>query len=531
MPLQRRTFLGAAGAAVIGGTVAPISFASGEAANLAFAHGVASGDPLPDGILLWTRVTPTADSVPGSGAGPTVVVRWQLASDAAFSTIISAGTVTTGPNRDHTVKVDVRGLQPATAYWYRFLLSDDAISPIGRTRTAPAHSAQIEQLRLGVVSCSNWEAGYFSSYRHLAQRGDIDLIVHLGDYLYEYRTGEFANRGRPVRPAQPSNELVTLADYRIRHAQHKTDPDAQALHAALPWVLVWDDHEISNNAWSGGAENHDPASEGSWAQRAAAAHRAYAEWMPVRFGTDGQIYRRLQFGTLAELSMLDLRTYRSKQAGGAAVDDPSRTITGDSQMSWLKAGLAAATTRWRLIGNPVMISRLDFGTLPAWLLGPLAKLLGLPSNGLALSPDQWDGYNADRNELANFLHGNRIRNVVFLTGDIHTSWANELTTKSTVLSPTAVEFVVPSVTSDNLDDFLDVAPGSVSPYAVDLIRAANWHVKWAELDRHGFGVLDIRPERCQMDWYFVSDRKDQNATVRRGASWQVADGVSRLHRV
>ncbi|NEA37350.1 alkaline phosphatase D family protein [Streptomyces sp. SID13031] len=530
MPLPRRTFLGAA-AAVIGATVVPADFASGQPVGPFFAHGIASGDPLPDGILLWTRVTPTADSMPGSANGPIVVVRWQMATDATFGTIAAAGAVTTGPNRDHTVKIDVSGLQPATDYWYRFLLSDDAVSPTGRTRTAPARSAQLDHLRLGVVSCSNWEAGYFSSYRHLAQRGDIDLIVHLGDYLYEYRSGEFANRGRPVRPCQPANELLTLADYRIRHAQYKTDPDAQALHAALPWVVVWDDHEVSNDAWSGGAQNHDPATEGPWAARAAAAHQAYTEWMPVRFGANGQIYRRLQFGNLAELSMLDLRTYRSKQAAGTAVDDPDRTITGDGQMSWLKQGLAASTTRWRLIGNPVMISRLDFGALPAWLLGPLAKLLGIPSNGLVLSPDQWDGYNADRNELVDFMQSNSIGNVVFLTGDIHTSWANELTTKSTVLSPTAVEFVVPSVTSDNLDDFLDVAPGTISPYAADLLRASNWHVKWAELDRHGFAVFDIRPQRCQMDWYFVSDRKDRNATTRRAASWQVSNGSSRLRKV
>jgi alkaline phosphatase D len=529
MSVSRRTVLGAAGAAVLTGAAAlPAVPASGQTAYVLFAHGVASGDPLPTGILLWTRVTPTEESQPGSGIGPTVAVKWQLASDASFSSIVAAGTANTGPYCDHTVKVDVRDLQPATDYWYRFSL-DGATSTTGRTKTAPAATAPIDRMRVGVVSCSNWEAGYFSAYRHLAQRGDLDLIIHLGDYIYEYRTGEFANRGQVVRQCQPPHEALSLADYRIRHAQYKTDPDAQALHAALPWVVTWDDHEFSNDAWSGGAQNHDPATEGSWTDRSAAARQAYAEWMPARLDTDGRIYRRLQFGTLAELSMLDLRTYRSRQATGTAIDDPNRTITGDVQMNWLKDGLAASTARWRLIGNSVMISRLDLGALPAWLLGPIAKLLGLPSNGLVFSPDQWDGYNADRNELVDFLHGNGIGNIVFLTGDIHSSWANELTTKNTLFSPTAVEFVVPSVTSDNVDDFLNVDPGSVSPYAVDLIRATNWHVKWAELDRHGFGVLDIRPERCQMDWYFVANRKDPNSSASHAASWQVADGLARLH--
>src|SRR5439155_14889323 len=273
------------------------------------------------------------------------------ATDPTFASVVASGTVSTGPERDHTVKVDVRGLRPATRYWYRFRLGT-AASPVGRTMTAPATDAVVDHLRFGVVSCSNWEAGYFGAYRHLAERDDIGLVVHLGDYIYEYGTGQFANRGHAIRTAEPTHEILTLADYRIRHAQYKTDPDLQALHALVPWVITWDDHEVANDAWSGGAENHDPATEGSYAARAAAAHRAYGEWMPVRLADDGHIYRRVRFGNLAELSMLDLRTYRSKQATGSAVDDPSRTITGQAQMNWLKGGLSTATTRWRLVGNP-----------------------------------------------------------------------------------------------------------------------------------------------------------------------------------
>ncbi|WP_426511173.1 alkaline phosphatase D family protein [Dactylosporangium sp. McL0621] len=526
--LTRRALLIAGGA-----TAAAVAVAGdATAASPLFLHGVASGDPLPDGILLWTRVTPDAQSAPGSGAGPTTTVTWQIATDASFAGVVRSGEVTTGPERDHTVKVDVRGLQAATTYWYRFGVAG-RWSPTGRTLTAPATDAAVALLRLGVVSCSNWEAGYFAPYRLLAQRGDLQAVVHLGDYLYEYASGGFTAGGTVVRQAQPTHEIISLADYRIRHAQYKTDPDAQALHAAVPWIITWDDHEVANDMWAGGAENHDPATEGSFAARVAAARQAYAEWMPVRLAFDpesgeGHIYRRLQFGKLAELSMLDLRSYRSQQASGAAVDDPARTITGDDQMAWLKQGLAASTAQWKIVGNPDMIARVDVGTLPAWLLGPVGKLLGIPSNGYAINTDQWDGYNADRDELVNHLRANNVRDTVLITGDIHSSWANELTTLSTLNSPTAVEFVVPSVTSDNVNDFVGVPPGLVGPIAASIVHAANPHVKWAELDGHGYGVLEVRPESCRMDWYHVKERTDPRTTASKVRSFKVNAGVSRL---
>ncbi|MGI5177771.1 alkaline phosphatase D family protein [Dactylosporangium sp. CA-152071] len=521
--LTRRALLVTGGATA----VAVVTAAGAHAATPVFLHGVASGDPLPDGVLLWTRVTPTPSATPGSGAGPSVAVTWQIATDPGFADVVSGGTVTTGPERDHTVKVDARGLAPATTYHYRFGVAG-VWSPAGRTRTAPAADADLALLRFGVVSCSNWEAGYFAAYRHLAARGDLDAVVHLGDYIYEYATGGFTAGGTTVRRTEPAHEIVSLADYRIRHAQYKTDPDAQALHAAVPWVITWDDHEVANDMWAGGAENHDPATEGSFAARVAAARQAYAEWMPVRLGADGAIHRRLRFGRLAELSMLDLRSYRSQQASGTAVDDPSRTITGDGQMAWLKQGLASSTARWKIVGNPDMIARVDVGTLPAWLLGPLGKLLGIPSNGYAINTDQWDGYNADRDELVNHLRANNVRDTVFITGDIHTSWANELVTRSTVGSPTAVEFVVPSVTSDNVNDFLGVPPGFVGPVAASLVQAANGHVKWAELEGHGYGVLEVRPDACRMEWFHVRERTDRDTTARRVKTYAVRSGVSRL---
>lgn len=208
----------------------------------------------------------------------------------------------------------------------------------------------------------------------------------------------------------------------------------------------------------------------------------------------------------------------------------ARSITGDAQLAWLTSGLAAAGTRWKLIGNPVMISRLDVGALPAWLLGPLAKLIGIPVNGYAPNTDQWDGYNADRDALVSFIRGRRVADVVFLTGDIHTSWANELTTRSTIWSPTGVEFVVPSVTSDNVDDFVGAPAGSVSPVAAGLIQALNPHVKWAELDSHGYGVLDVTATRCRMDWYFLADRTRADSAAQWARGYSVSAGVARLRR-
>lgn len=529
--IDRRTVLRVAGSSA-GATV--LIGALGEqvaAATPTFAHGVASGDPLPNSVLLWTRVTPTPDSVPGSGAGPNVDLTWQVATDAGFTALVREGVIATGPGSDHTAKVIVSGLSAATTYWYRFGYAGQW-SATGRTMTAPQANAAISRLRMGVVSCSNWEAGYFAAYRHLAARGDLNLIVHLGDYLYEYGTGEFSAGDRVIRPTQPAHEILTLADYRIRHAHYKTDPDLQALHASVPWVITWDDHEVANDMWSGGAENHDPATEGSFAARVAAARQAYYEWMPVRTGANGAIYRRLRFGSLLELSMLDLRSYRSQQASGAAVDDPARSVTGDDQMAWLKTGLANSTAKWKLVGNSVMIARLDLGALPSWLLGPLRELLGIPQNGLVLNPDQWDGYNADRNELVNHLRSSGTRNVVFLTGDIHTSWANELTTQATGLdNPAAAEFVVASVTSDNVNDFLKLSPGNLlSLTGAGLIRASNPHVRWTELDGHGYSVLEVTPQRCRMDWYHLADRTRRDTTSRWVAGWSVNAGSSRLIR-
>ncbi|WP_374210696.1 alkaline phosphatase D family protein [Streptomyces griseoincarnatus] len=533
-PRRRTVVKAAAATAALAGPLAAALPARAVQQAPAFLHGVASGDPLPDGVLLWTRVTPTPDALPGSGAGPDTEVRWTVARDRTFTDVVAQGTVLATAASDHTVKADVRGLRPATDYWFRFS-AGGADSPAARTRTAPASDASVAGLRLGVVSCANWEAGHFAAYRHLAARGDLDAWLHLGDYIYEYGTGDYGTRGTVVRPHSPAHEIVTLADYRTRHARYKTDPDLQALHATAPVIAMWDDHEFANDTWSGGAENHTEGAEGAWAARQAAAKRAYFEWMPVRPAVEGTTYRRLRFGRLADLSLLDLRSFRSRQVslGDGDVDDPGRTLTGRAQLDWLKAGLSASDTTWRLVGTSVMISPFALGSLPATLLKPLAKLLGLPQEGLALNTDQWDGYTADRRELLAHLRGNAIRNTVFLTGDIHMAWANDVPVNAgtyPLSASAATEFVVTSVTSDNLDDILKVGEGTVNAIASPLIRAANRHVHWVDTDRHGFGVLDLTAERAQMDYYVLSDRTKAGATAAWARSYRTRSGTQRVER-
>ncbi|WP_338683121.1 alkaline phosphatase D family protein [Streptomyces acidiscabies] len=534
-PRRRTVVKAAAATAVLAGPLAAaLPARAASETTPAFLHGLASGDPLADGVLLWTRVTPTAEALPGSGLGPDTEVEWVIARDKALTDIAARGTVTATAASDHTVKADVRGLAPATDYWFRFS-AGTTLSPVARTRTAPAADASVTGLRFGVVSCANWEAGYFASYRHLAARNDLDAWLHLGDYIYEYGTGQYGTRGKVIRPHVPTHEIITLADYRARHGNYKTDGDLQALHAKAPVVAIWDDHEFANDSWSGGAENHTEGAEGTWTARQAAAKQAYFEWMPVRPALAGTTYRRLRFGKLADLSLLDLRSFRSQQVktGNGSVDDPERTITGRAQLDWLKAGLKSSDTTWKLVGNSVMISPFAIGSLAADIFKPLAKLLGLPEEGIALNTDQWDGYTDDRRELLAHLRSNAISNTVFLTGDIHMAWANDVPVDAGTypLSPSAAtEFVVTSITSDNLDDLTNAPEGVISALASPVIRAANRHVQWIDTDRHGYGVLDITPARAQMDYYTLSDKTKQNATSSWSRSYRTLAGTQKVER-
>ncbi|NLE81008.1 MAG: alkaline phosphatase [Rhodococcus sp.] len=494
-----------------------------------FAHGVASGDPLPDAVIIWTRVTPAADATPGSGRGPAVTVRWEVAADSGFSNVVRAGSASATAASDHTVKVDVTGLSPDTGYHYRFEV-DGVVSDVGATRTAPALDADIDSLRFGVVSCTNWEAGYFGAYRHLAQRNDLFAIIHLGDYLYEYGHGEYGAGTGVVRAHEPAHQIVTLADYRIRHAQYKTDPDLAALHAKMPWIVTWDDHEVADDAYAGGSGDHDPATQGAWQDRRAAAMQAYFEWMPVRSAgsqSEPRLYRRFQFGTLAELSMLDLRTCRDRQVSITSREaaSPDRSITGAEQMDWLRKGLVSSDAQWKLVGNPVMITPVVFPPLEPRTTAALTELLGVPSSGIPYNVDQWDGYTADRTRLFDALIENDVRNTVFITGDIHSSWACDLPVNPAAYPGTPIvgtELVVPSVTSNNIDDILGTPPRTATLAAEEAIRATNHHIRYTELDSHGYAVLAIDRQATQMDWFFLDDRTNPATGVHRAVGYRTA---------
>jgi alkaline phosphatase D len=475
-------------------------------------------------------------------------VVWEVATDRRFRDVVRRGRTTTGPARDHTVKVDATRLRPDTAYFYRFTVRGET-SPVGRTRTAPARNASPDRLRFGVVSCANLQAGWFTAYRHLAARDDLHAVIHLGDYLYEYGPGEYGY-GRDnvdVRPHVPAHEMLSLADYRQRHAQYKADPDLRALHARHPFIVTWDDHEVANDQWSGGAENHQPT-EGDYLARRNAAHRAYDEWMPVRMsgtaatGDGTQLFRTLRFGGLAELSMLDLRTYRDQQAETPApspVPSPQGggdgTITGRAQLDWLKQKLRRGGPQWKLVGNPVMIAPVTFAQLPHDLVDPVNDVTGLlPRDGAPYNVDQWDGYTRDRRELFEHIRDQGLRDVVFLTGDIHSGWACDLPYDASTYplgDSAGVELVCTSVTSNNLKDITGSPPRTSSLAVEAVIQTNNRHVKYLDFDDHGYSVLDVTPERVQMDWYVVGDRADRSAGSSWTASWATRSGTNKVQAV
>jgi alkaline phosphatase D len=524
--LTRRGFLKISGASA-GGLILGFPAIVGAAVLPgAFAHGVASGDPLPDRVIIWTRVTPGPGSMPGSGTGPRVMVQWEVAREASFRTVVARGAVRSGPEQDHTVKVDVGGLLPSTRYWYRFRYQN-AVSVPGRFRTAPAANATVSSVRFGLASCANFEGGYFSAYRYLSRRGDLDFILHVGDYIYEYEPGGYGPGPEIGRVHDPAKEIVTRQDYRRRHAQYKADLDLQALHAAYPFICTWDDHELADDSWRARAANHQPAVEGSFLQRRSNALRAYFEWMPIRPpARSTRLFRNFQYGGLADLSMLDLRQYRDQQPGSLvdpAKDNPQRVMLGLEQMEWLKGNLDATRAQWKLVGNPVMIAPVDFRrALPQETLDKVGAMTGVPIN-----VDAWDGYRDDRRELLQHIARRSIRNVAFLTGDIHSSWACNVPFGPRSTPSVAVELVGTSITSDNLNDRLSLPEGnSVSREAAEIFQAGNPHVKYLEFDSHGYSVVDVTAARLQMDWYYVSERTDPNATQRLGASWQVRSGTN-----
>jgi alkaline phosphatase D len=532
---NRRSFLKRSIPAAMAATAAPLLLTTGvsaiaQANPSVFQHGVASGDPLADRVILWTRVTPaTAKSV--------VTVRYVVATDAALSNVVSRGMTKTNTNRDLTVKVDAAGLQPQTTYYYQFS-ADGQDSPIGRTRTLPL--GEIDRLRMAVVSCSNFAYGYFNVYRRIAERADIDMVVHLGDYIYEYGSGQYGT----TRPCEPASEIITLGDYRTRHAQYKRDADSQAMLRQHPLIAIWDDHETANNSWVNGAENHKSGTDGSWPTRVAAALQAYYEWMPVRIvnaAMPRHNYRSYAFGNLVDLILLEERLGgRSEQLGSnigsaagyfiqsGAYNDATRQLLGAEEEAWLFDKLRDSHARWKLIGQGVMFAQV--------------KVQGAPNStggGVFFNSDAWDGYQPARNRVFDVLKGgagqNAVDNVVILTGDIHSSWAADLSqdpnnpdlttggyNPATGEGSHAVEFVGTSVSSPGIDDPATAA-GTIAA-----LTPANPHIKYINLNKRGYMLIDADASRCVCEWWHVDSVAAISSNEAFAVAFEVQDGSNHL---
>jgi alkaline phosphatase D len=524
--ISRRTFLrgAAAASALLGAQPLLVATAEGDPVSVGppgttpFRHGVASGDPLANRVILWTRVTQAS-------APAEIPVEYVVAADPGLQTVVTAGTTTAKRTRDYTVKLDITGLAPATTYYYRFATGGTP-SPIGRTRTLPVGS--IDRLRIAVLSCAALSQGYFNAYRQVAQRADLDLVVHLGDYIYEHGDGEYGT----VRTYRPSTEILTLLDYRTRHNQYKADPDVQELHRHHPMIAIWDDHEIADNAWRAGAANHQ-STEGSYKDRVTAAVRAYYDWMPVRPVSKDRrrLYRSFRIGNLAELFMLEERlTARDKQLEPNIISDatlfteegeyldPDRDIISDGQQRWLADRMRASSAQWKLVGQGVMVAPARVGKTPE-------------GEDVFFNPDQWDGYKPARDQLLTAIAGSGVTplvpNTVVLTGDIHSSWGAELPRDPYAdeyeifgRGSLGVELVATSVTSPGFEDHDgQVAAG---------LRALNPHLKYVELTQRGYLLLDITPERLSGEWWYVDTVLQTSAVQSFGAALQTPSGSSRL---
>ena len=518
--LTRRAFLQAGGIGVLlAGGLRPARAA--VTAQAPFALGIASGEPTHQSTVLWTRLA-TGLANGGGMAGKPIQVKWQIASDPGMSHIVKRGVTVAHPASAHAVRVPISGLPPDAWYWYQFGVGSDW-SPIGRTRTFPKPGSDARRMKFAFVSCQHFESGFYTAYEHLAQE-DLDFVVHLGDYIYE--GGASAGGVRQ----HIGEEIVTLADYRARHAQYRSDPHLQAAHAQFPFIVTWDDHEVENNYAGAISEDNDipgeaPVPSEEFLRRRADAYQAYFEHMPLAppapAGSDFRLFRRFRFGRLAELNVLDTRQFRTNQPCGGPADqlpppgddlafacggelDPAATMTGAKQEDWLLRGLRSSDARWNVIAQQVMMSRVNFApTAPV----PLYNM------------DAWDGYAAARNRILGYVRDHTVPNAVVLTGDIHSSWAADLRANFDVAgSPVvATEFVGTSITSV-------FAPEFVPAIQAALRHPSNGHVKFFEGLLRGYVRCEVDEDRWRADFRAVSTVLAPTSPISTLASFEVRSG-------
>ena len=520
--LSRRRFLVATGAlaglTIVGALPGEVEAAPRFPAD-PFKLGVASGDPLPDGVVLWTRLAPeplAPDGLGGLRGRKSYRVGWRIATDEGMRTVVQAGTVRATEELGYSVHVDVRGLQPGTVYYYQFNAGRE-LSPVGRTRTAPPPGAPVNRLRFAFVSCQDYQNGFYAAYGAMVRQDpDLDFVVHLGDYIYEYGPESTAVPGRQ----HDGPEVDSLASYRNRHALYRSDSNLRAAHEAFAFIVTTDDHEVENN-YANLIREEEATPPTDFVRRRANAYQAYYEHMPLRRsslpqGPNQLLYRRLTYGHLAEFSILDTRQYRTDQPCGdgikercAAALSEAQTMTGPEQERWLLDGLAASGARWNVIGQQTMLAEFDF------IAAPTAELFNM---------DQWDGYVAARNRLLGFLNQRRPSNPIVITGDIHSAWAHDLKTDfADPASPTVgVEFVGTSITSSFPDPFVPIVQAALTD---------NPHTRFFDGLNRGYTRCDVTPARWRTDFQIVPKTRGLGQVTVDGtpattlASFVVEDGV------
>ncbi|MFW1041593.1 alkaline phosphatase D family protein [Vibrio parahaemolyticus] len=541
MSLSRRDFMKVVSSTAVATGLIGCGSDDNESVAVSFEHGVASGDPTQTQVIIWTRVTTTASYVD---------VSWQVASDMEFSNVVQSGVFTTDTGRDFTVKVDVQNLNANSQYYYRFIVGE-MMSEVGQTQTLPEDG--VEKASMAVVSCANYPAGYFHVYREILnqhEQSPFDVVLHLGDYIYEYGTGGYASEDAAALGREPSKgaECITLDDYRKRYAQYRQDADLQALHAKLPMIAVWDDHELANDTWKNGAENHQD-DEGSFIDRRAAAAAAWTEWLPVRENTFSNmlIYRQFSFGNLVNLMMLDTRLvgrdkpldYFSLNAptmeaiGGLVAQSRSadRELLGTEQLAWLMNEFNTHDAKWNVLGQQVLMSRMELPSsvmtamfqlftsteekkteallavntaITGYLADPSADPISLPYN-----LDAWDGYYVEREKVYQLAKASS-GNFVCLAGDTHNAWASEL--KDVSNNPIGVEFATSSVSSPGLEEYLALDPVAIAQMEYTLPHLVS-ELQWADIKQRGFMRVTFTAEAAQSTWYLVSTIKDKKYQV------------------